>query len=107
MGLRRSESIFNVEQTNRNTKTRTEIADKTSAIPVAITPFASLAYAVEARARKESGNEKAHHATLKLFNDFLNKTGLLACFHITKSSILARLQKHYIKYKFYVTKIAN
>lgn len=67
-----------MEKTKRMRKTRTEIVDKTTANPFAVRLFTCCAYAVAARARKVRGKEKAHHATLNSFIDFLKSIGRLA-----------------------------
>lgn len=69
-----------MEKTKRMRKTRTEIVDKTTANPFAVRLFTCCAYAVAARARKVRGKEKAHHATLNSFIDFLKSIGRLAYF---------------------------
>lgn len=59
-------------------KTNIESIDKTSINTEAMWPFSFCAYSEDAKATKVSGNEYAHHTTLNLLIDFLNRAGLQA-----------------------------
>lgn len=69
--------------------------------PEAARPFTSCAYADAAIAKKVSGNEYAHHATLNFLIAFLNNAGLQAYrsqaikqFRYTDQTNACKIYKH-------------